>query len=287
MIRGGELIQPTQINPQAPTRCTDEFGTIHPCFDPVIGNPETEVDEAEGQAPTPFINIDTPTPFINIDTPTSSGFLAAGADGGRFDTLNAPMGALIRRGVRELAPGEREEIFSQWLYRTRVFTHYYSSSTDWQSPEFGAFTGECEPAIDGLDCFHQQVTAEGVTTATFDVPVSDSGDGLFRVFLSYVEDVDDNGQGAWQTVELTQIGPGSYGGEIEVERTAYYMLQAVDWAGNIGRVTVSGDDLDDNGAAIGSSYEAPRLFTIQVDDGALFADGFETGTTERWAATTP
>ena len=283
LIRGGELIQPDAINPVDPARCTDEQGTVHPCFNPVIGNPETEVDEEEGPAPTPFINIDTPTPFINIDTPTSVGFLAAGSGGGRFDTMNAPMGVAVRRGVREPMPGEREEIFSQWLYRTREFTNFYSNSSDWQPPVLGAFTADCEVELKGDDCFHQL----NGQTATFDVPVTDSGDGIYRVYLTFAQDVDEQGRGAWQSVEMMPTGPGRFGADLQVERTTYYFVQAVDWAGNIGVVSVSGDDVDSEGEPIGSSFDAARLFTISTGEDVLFGDGFEGGDTVAWSSTSP
>ncbi len=283
LIRGGELIQPDAINPMDPSRCTDEQGTVHPCFNPVIGNPETEVDESEGPAPTPFINIDTPTPFINIDTPTSVGFLAAGSGGGRFDTMNAPMGVAVRRGVREPTPGDREEIFSQWLYRTREFTNFYSNSSDWQAPVLGAFTADCEAELLGDDCFHQL----NGQTATFDVPVTDAGDGIYRVYLTFAQDVDEQGRGAWQSVEMTPTGPGRFGADLQVERTTYYFVQAVDWAGNIGVVSVSGDDVDSDGEPIGSSFDAARLFTISLAEDVLFGDGFEAGDTAAWSSTSP
>ena len=283
LIRGGEVIQPDEINPQDPSRCTDELGTVHPCFDPVIGNPETEVDEEEGPAPTPFINIDTPTPFINIDTPTSVGFFAGGSGGGRFDTMNAPMGAAIRRGVREPSPGDRQEIFSQWLYRTREFTNFYSNSSDWQSPTLGAFTADCLVELVGDDCFHQL----SGDTATFDVPVTDSGDGIYRVYLTFAQDVNEEGLGGWQSIEMEPTGPGRFGANLQVERTTYYFVQAVDWAGNVGVVSVSGEDVDAAGEPIGSSFDAARLFTISLAEDTLFGDGFEGGDTNAWSNSSP
>ncbi len=285
LIRGGEVLQPPAINPYDPERCRDTLGALHRCFDPVIGNPETEVDEPEGPAPTPYVNLDSPTPYVNLDSPTPNGFVENGASGGdpiRFDTLNAPMGAAIRRGVREIAPDERVEIFSQWLYRTREFTNYYSSSADWMPPAIGEFTADCLPELPGDDCFHTLVDH----TAALDVPVTDAGEGIYKVFVTYTQDVDGAGDGAWLTVELAPAAGDRYAGTIEVERTAYYLVQAVDWAGNVGTVTVSGDDVDDAGMPIGSTFELPRLFPILIEDTPLFADGFESGDASAWSSTT-
>ena len=293
LIRGGEYLQPAAINPQDPTRCTDVFGTVHPCFDPVVGNPETEVDEEEGPAPTPFVNFDAPTPFVNFDAPTPNGFFENGGGGDpvRFDTLNAPMGVAVRRGVREDGD-ERSEIFSEWLYRTRDFTNYYSNSSDWTAPEIGDFTADCSSEIDGADCFHTvagSVSAGG--TVTFDVPVTDAGEGIFKVFVTLTQDVDGEGDGAWQTFELTPTGPDQYGGSLEIVRNAYYLVQAVDWAGNIGTVRITGDDVGADGLPIGSKYDLPQLFTAELprDPGEppMFADGFETGDTSGWSSENP
>ena len=288
LIRGGEVLQPAEINPEDPERCTDVLGTVHPCFDPVIGNPETEVDETEGPAPTPFQNYDHPTPFLNYDHPTSNGFFESGAGGDpiRFDTLNAPMGAAMRRGVREVDE-ERREIFSQWLFRTRDFTNYYSSSNDWTPPEIGEATHDCLEELPDADCYH---TLSG-TTATFSVPVTDDGDGVFRVFVTHVQDVDANGDGAWRTFELLPGGGDLYTGTLEVSGETFYLLQAVDRAGNIGSVWVRGDDVDAEGEAIGSSFELPQLFPIEPgedeEEMGFFADGFESGDTSAWSGTSP
>ncbi len=287
LIRGGEVLQPAEINPLDASRCTDVFGTVHPCFDPVVGNPESEVDESEGPAPTPFVNIDSPTPFVNIDSPTSNGFFENGAGGPiRFDTLNAPMGTSIRRGVREDELMQRREIFSQWLYRTRDFTNYYSNSTDWAPPTIGAYTADCSDDLPGDDCFH---TLEGAEV-TFNVPVTDEGEGVFRVFITYTGDVDSAGNGAWITLPLEPMGGDLFGAPLTVDRTSYYLIQAVDWAGNVGSVVVSGQDVDADGAPIGSAFELPQLFTIQwTVEGPppLFADGFESGDDGQWDAAVP
>ena len=283
LIRGGEVIQPDPINPENPARCTDTFGTVHPCFDAVVGNPETEVDEDEGPAPSPFISLDRPTPFISLDRPTSNGFVAGGASGGRFDTLNAPMGVTVRRGTREVAPGEFEEIYSEWLYRTRDFTNYYSSSTDWDPPEIGAYSNDCYTDEPDDDCFHTLVDQ----TVTFDVPVTDAVVGVYKVFVTYTEDVDQDGLGAWQTLELEPIGPGRWGADLELTREAHYFVQAVDWAGNVGFVSVTGDDVDADGNAIGSSYDLPRIFAVLFADTPIFEDGFESGDTSAWSSGVP
>ncbi len=284
LIRGGEYVQPAVINPADPAQCTDVLGTVHQCFDPVIGNPETEVDEVEGPAPTPFISFDHPTPFISFDHPTANGFVGdstSGNDSVRFDTLNAPMGVAVRRGVKEIAPGERQEIFSQWIYRTREFTNYYSSSSDWTSPEIGSFTADCLTEISGADCFHSVAG----TTVNFDVPVTDIGEGVYKVYITYTQDVNVSGEGSWLTVELTPAGGDHFIGSIEIQRTSYYLVQAVDWAGNIGTVSVSGSDTDDTGQPIGSTYDLPRLFTVGL--GTIFSDGFDSGSTTRWSEAIP
>lgn len=53
------------------------------------------------------------------------------------------MGELVRRGAKGTG-SSRKEIYTEWLYRTRDFTQYYSSSADWTAPVFGSPTGRCE-----------------------------------------------------------------------------------------------------------------------------------------------
>jgi hypothetical protein len=111
-------------------------------------------------------------------------------------------------------------------------------------------------------------------TVDFDVPVTDSGDGVYKVFVTYNSDVDSDGTGAWHTLELSSADAPHYAGSIAIPRTTSYMLQAVDWAGNVGTVLVTGQDVDANGVPIGSEYSLPRLYTVDVPPEALLdADG--------------
>jgi hypothetical protein len=266
-----------------------------------------------------------PTPFLRMSVPTGSGFdeasLSSNADPIRFDTLNAPMGETIRRGVKgSPTPGSRQEIVAEWLYRTQSFSQFYSTSTDWTAPSIGAPTartfapsawtaatahavgdlvkptvsnghyywarnagtsgsgqptwpvGSLATVLDGgipwqetpeLDSY---ATLTGLT-ASFDVPVTDGGDGVYKVFVSYHSDVDSQGKGAWRTIELSPAGNGHWTGSIDIVRTTFYLVQAVDWAGNIGCVREVGQDLAADGQPLGSDYSLPRLFNVAVADG--------------------
>ena len=86
---------------------------------------------------------------------------------------------------------------------------------------------------------------------------------------------------------LVPTAADRFGGTLTVQRTAYYLVQAVDWAGNIGTVSISGDDVDAEGNPIGSTFNVPQLFTIFLDGGGLFADGFESAGTDAWSVTSP
>ncbi len=339
LMKGGAFVEPAAINPATPGVCTDEKNVTHGCFDPVVGTPETKTDQQEGPAPTayaggasptPFMAFARPTPFMAFARPTPSGFDAASlspnGDPIRFDTLNAPMGETVRRGVRGV-PANREEIVAEWLYRTREFTQFYSTSADWTPPLIGSATASCldpvlwtasathaagdlvrpivanghlywttgagtsgvgEPAwpttpggtvndngitwkeTPELDCYSTRIGL----TVNFDVPVTDGGDGVYKVFVTYNSDVDAQGDGAWRTLELTNGGIGRWTGSMTVPRTTSYLVQTVDWAGNVGVDRISGQDLGADGAPLGSEFSLPQLFTVSVPPSALNdADG--------------
>lgn len=320
VMKGGEYVQPPELNPVDAVNCTNEFGVALRCFDPVVGNPQTKAALPEGPAPAPFIQHSQPTPFIQHSQPTPNGFEETNgnpnAGSNRWDNLNAPMGDLIRRGAKG-AGASRKEISVEWLYRTRDFTQYYSNSSDSTPPVIGAITGDCggarwtastayaigstasavapnghfyvatlggtsgssEPAwpttagasvVDGSvtwtengdsRCFS---TLSGLTV-TFNVPVSDAGDGVYRVFVTHTSDVDSSWSGAWQTLELSLSG-GSFVGSIDVPRTTHYLVQAVDWAGNVARVLATGSDVSSGGAPLGSEFSLERVFSVIVPD---------------------
>ena len=45
--KGGEFVEPPELNPSDPVDCVDENAIDHPCFDPVVANPETNEDPPE------------------------------------------------------------------------------------------------------------------------------------------------------------------------------------------------------------------------------------------------
>jgi hypothetical protein len=321
--KGGDFVEPREVNLLDPTNCTDEFGVVHRCFDPVIGSPQTKATYAEGPAPAPFLSHAKPTPFLSHAKPTPHGFVETNGNANsisiRWDNLNAPMGEIVRRGAKG-SGSSRKEIYAEWLYRTRDFTQYYSSSDDWDSPVPGAFTGRCGttpttwvarnayalgavvvPTGGGAHAYEATVagtsgntepvwpTTPGGTvsdgtvtwqeqdlldcysslsgmTVSFDVPVTDEGDGIYKVFLTWSGDVDAGGNGAWQTLELVDSGSGHYTGTLPVRKSIHYSVQAVDWAGNVADASVSGNDMAGNGSPMGSTYDLTRLFSVVLPD---------------------
>ncbi len=73
-------------------------------------------------------------------------------------------------------------------------------------------------------------------------------------------------------------GTGNWTGSISILRTANYLIQAVDWGGNVSLVMASGNDVDSSGRPLGSTFNLPRVFSVVLadTDGDTIPDAYET-----------
>jgi len=66
-------------------------------------------------------------------------------------------------------------------------------------------------------------------------------------------------------VELSDAGGGHYAGTLALTEVDALLVQAVDWAGNVASVQVTGND-EAGGAYMGRRTTFPRVFSILLPD---------------------
>lgn len=227
-------------------------------FDPVVAVPRsTNTNNGEG-----------PLPVKRIITPRIQSSSAAG--GGSTVRLASRMTAADDSSFTNLVV-ETAYYDTQTQIERRFdsmqFAAYYSNSDDTNGPVFA------DPGSGG---FHLVSGNSAVITANVDDP-----DGVFRVLLTF----NDTFVGKWQSQDLTfNSGSGKWETTISFTGETYYFLQAIDNNGNVGALLDSGTDLDGNGDPYGSSWSAPRIFTIGAGPSSIYYDDFEDGIITDWNA---
>jgi hypothetical protein len=138
---------------------------------------------------------------------------------------------------------------SQSRFSDMQFVAYYSNSYDITSP-FVA-----DPGAGG---FH---SLSGLA-ASFSALVTDAS-GVYRVNVV----VNDLRLGRWSIFDLVyNAAANRWQGTLALKGSVTYFLQAVDNAGNVGILPLSGSDLDPNGQPYGSTWTGPKSFTIALPD---------------------
>lgn len=232
--KNGEPIQPLFIYDSRLSGTTSHgvlftggtYSVIHP-FDPVIGV------------------------LASAGPPLGEGPIAPG------------MGSLI--GITNAThPKLPSSLILSELTRMTVYTGYYDGGDEslFQTMGFVIYyhatsTDRTGPAITDAPALH---VMDGLT-ARFAVTATDAS-GVYRVLISY-----NDYQGSWQSLDLSyNAGSGHWEGSLALKRDIAYIVQAVDNAGNVSTLTLTGPDLDSNGQPTGSTYSNAEVFTVHLQD---------------------
>ncbi|MBN2383320.1 proprotein convertase P-domain-containing protein [bacterium] len=204
-------------------------------FGPVVGVPQaTELSYLEG--PLPLVSGFTPCVHVSYGTAGGSAQKAVGEAG--YTTMVVHTGYF-----------EEENDSSQVRFNDLQMTIYYSNSSDVTPPSI------TDPGPGG---FH---TLDGLV-ASFQVEVGDDTD-VYRVLITY----NDYRTSIWDTFDLTE-NVSNWQGSLTLKGNIRYFVQAVDTAGNIGLVSLTGPDLngDEPPVPYGSTWEGPQTYEIVLAD---------------------
>ncbi len=202
-------------------------------FDPVIAVPRsTNIDNGEG--PLPGSNIFVPGVRTSFGVSTPSTLRGIGQVG--YTNM------LVHTGYYNSSTNVESK------FNDMQFTIYYSNSSDITAPTI------TDPGING---FHTQ---EGLK-ANFTAQVSDIS-GVYRVIITY-NDIRTN---TWKSFDLQSTTGNNWSGSINLKGNITYYLQAIDKAGNVGIISISGPDLDGNNIPYGSNWSGPKTWDINLLD---------------------
>jgi len=203
-------------------------------FDPVVAVPRSTYI-GQGEGPLPLVS--TFTPCVRVSYGTSGGSTQKIIDQNGFTNM------VVHTGLFDSISEEQSR------FETMQFVIYYSPEADTIPPLV------TDPGPTG---FH---TIEGMN-AHFSVPVSDDS-GIFRVLITYLEA--DNT--SWQSLDLAYDNPSNtWNGDLTIMHPIIYFAQAVDNKGNVGLLSVSGDDLDGSLTPYGSTWSGPQTYEIILPD---------------------
>ncbi|MBI1916676.1 MAG: hypothetical protein HYS12_18365, partial [Planctomycetes bacterium] len=209
-------------------------------WNPVVAVPKsTNIDSGEGSLP--LLKLTTPEMSI------TNGSIVSGQ-------LPGDTNMVVHTGVYE-SGSTKEDLFS-----TMQFTIYYSNSADKTLPAV------VDPGAAG---FH---TLSGLQ-ATFQAQVTDLS-GVYKTQVVY----DQVGSNAWKTLDLSyDSGSGKWVGTLPLKASTTYYVQAVDSAGNVGVLSLSGLDLSGNNTPYGSTWTGPKTYDIVLadTDGDGMPDAYE------------
>ncbi|MBN2382802.1 IPT/TIG domain-containing protein [bacterium] len=217
-------------------------------FDPVVAVPRsTNIDNGEGALPL----VSGFTPCVRV---------SYGSSGGSAQKTIAEEGytnLIVHTGYYDQTADQ------QYRFESMQFIIYYSNLSDITGPVIT----DPAPAV-----FH---TVDGMT-ASFSVEVTDPDSDVFRVLMTYNNLVTDQ----WQTKDLDfNTGSGLWEGLINLKGDIIYFVQAVDNAGNISILSDSNPDLDGLDQPYGSTWQGPRIYSIELDlndsDNDLIPDLYE------------
>ncbi|MEO0263428.1 MAG: IPT/TIG domain-containing protein, partial [candidate division WOR-3 bacterium] len=133
-------------------------------------------------------------------------------------------------------------------FQDMQFTIYYSNSEDYTPPTI------TDPGAGG---FH---TLQGLE-ATFNATITDAS-GVYRAVIIY----NDKRTGRWKSFDLQKGSGNNWSGKITLKGNITYYLQAIDNAGNVGIISITGQDLDGNNQPYGSTWSGPKVWDITLTD---------------------
>lgn len=138
---------------------------------------------------------------------------------------------------------------TEFTFNNMQLTVYYSNSADTTAPLF------VDPGASG---FH---TVSGVI-ASFSASVSDAS-GIYRVIVTY----DDHRTNQWNSFDLTfNSNTNKWEGFLSLKGSITYYVQALDNAGNLGIISLTGQDLSGSGQPYGSTWSGARTWDINLPD---------------------
>jgi len=202
-------------------------------FTPVVGVPQaTHITYPQG--PLPLVSTFTPCVRVTYGSGGSSQ-KAVGEQG--YTSM------VVHTGYFE------ESITTQVRFDDLQMTIYYSNASDVTPPSI------TDPGPEG---FH---TLDGLL-ANFTVNVSDAS-GVYRVLVTY----NDYRTTDWKSLELSDNGV-NWQGTLSLKGSIRYFVQAIDAAGNVGLLSLTGLDLngDDPPVPYGTSWEGPQTYAITFTD---------------------
>lgn len=140
------------------------------------------------------------------------------------------------------------------LFNDMQFTQYYSNSSDITAPVI-TDPGASFHTLNGLSASFSASVCDGVPCLA---------SGVYRVLVTY----EDTKANAWKSLDLAYNSTsGRWEGSLNLKGNIIYFVQAVDNAGNVGALTLSGPDQDSNSANYGSTWSGPKTYPITLPDG--------------------
>jgi len=218
-------------------------------FNPVVAVPRsTNIDYGEG--PLPLVS--TFTPCVRITQGTSGGSSTKDITEVGYTNM------VVHTGYFDQTADQR-----QFRFDSMKFVVYYSNLPDMVGPVITDPAPDTFHALNGMD-------------ASFSVEVQDDLTDVFRVLITYNDSITDQ----WKSLDLVHnTGSGRWEGELNLKGNIIYYVGAVDLAGNVSILSDSMPDLDGRLVPYGSTWQGPRIFTIDLDladtDNDLMPDIYE------------
>lgn len=139
----------------------------------------------------------------------------------------------------------------EYTFDTMQFAIYYSELSDFTPPIID------DPGVNGFHTISE-------LTAYFSVSTRDTDHDIFRVVVTYNDLRTGHG---WNSIDLV-YNPDSETatGSLQLMGDLYYYVLVVDAAGNVAIWSETGLDKDYNNQEYGSTWKAPYIYSIAVDD---------------------